>query len=247
MGPQGAAEDPAVCAPTNAWYFAYGANMASSVLRHRNVNPKKQLVARLEAYTLSFDLLGVPYREPAMANLKFRGSSERIPVHGLAYLISSLDLHQIVATEGGGVAYDLIRTRARPVGGETEQPELEVHTLVARRPSQRQRMPSGRYLVSESLPVKVFSNVNGTGCASLGSCTEQFAKTLPRDAGSTAGIQGTNVPQMAGWEVFFRPRLDAIAAPCPSRHSTMQGGRWSCTPLVYGTVRCLALVNVGLS
>ena len=136
----------AISTPPSMWYFAYGANMASSVLSgQRKIYPAQQVPAIINKYALSFDLLGIPYSEPAMANLMLRDSRHSLPVHGVACLISHDDFARIIATEGAGVAYATLRTRARIVASEAQ--DIDVYTLVSRKPAARARCPSIRYLV----------------------------------------------------------------------------------------------------
>jgi gliotoxin/aspirochlorine biosynthesis gamma-glutamylcyclotransferase len=159
------------------WYFAYGANMSASVLTgQRKIQPRLHVSALLPRYELSFDVLGLPYSEPALAGLRLRDSSssregdsdgeETLPVHGVAYLISAADFHRIVATEGAGVAYKTLLTRAvvipNPSGLDTGTGvgagigamggDVAVWTLVTRRPAHPVRRPSARYLVSRKRP-----------------------------------------------------------------------------------------------
>lgn len=120
--------------------------MASSVLGgQRKIYPAQQVPASMDEYALSFDLLGIPYSEPAMANLMPRDSRHRLPVHGVACLISQSDFERIVATEGAGVAYVTLCARARTISSEAQ--DIDVYTLVSRKPAARARCPSVRYLV----------------------------------------------------------------------------------------------------
>ncbi|KAF2201391.1 hypothetical protein GQ43DRAFT_371597 [Delitschia confertaspora ATCC 74209] len=135
------------------WYFAYGANMSPAILTtQRKVKPFRQSVAKIPDYILEFDVPGVPYNEPALAGLRRidgtqTSDSNYPPVHGMAYEISNDDFLKIIATEGAGVAYKTLRTKAllAEAGGEARG-KLEVHTLVARRPMSTIRKPSARYL-----------------------------------------------------------------------------------------------------
>ncbi|KAL6769560.1 hypothetical protein ACKKBG_A31475 [Auxenochlorella protothecoides x Auxenochlorella symbiontica] len=69
-GPRKEVED----APADIWYFAFGSNLADSVLRgRRSITPAETVGARLPGYRLAFTLQALPYREPAMASV------ERIP------------------------------------------------------------------------------------------------------------------------------------------------------------------------
>jgi hypothetical protein len=139
------------------WYFAYGANMSPDIFtKQRKIQPQHRLLAKVPHYTLAFNVPGVPFMEPAVAGLSAvsRNVGEgRLPVHGIAYQITTADLDRIIATEGGGVAYSMLRTEAvvlRTLGEKVKAGAgcaLEVYTLVARKPTYYNRRPSSRYLV----------------------------------------------------------------------------------------------------
>ena len=139
----------------SVWYFAYGANMSPAILEKRGVSSLAQTIALLPGFCLSFDLPGVPYSEPAMANIRPLPSDDAsiLPVHGVAYKVSQAGLKQIIATEGGGVAYRVETVEARAFERTRESTEvlggeaIEVVTLVARHPMWQERRPSARYLV----------------------------------------------------------------------------------------------------
>lgn len=84
------------------WYFAYGANMASTVFTsQRNIQPLDTKVARVESHVLAFNVLSMPYSEPAMAGIRQRQERDgNGALHGVAYLLSGADFARMVASEG---------------------------------------------------------------------------------------------------------------------------------------------------
>ena len=130
------------------WYFAYGSNMVSAILKgQRKISPLRAVPAKIDDHVLKFSLLGVPYNEPAMANLEplsvIHGKVKPIAAHGVAFLISPQDFTQIIASEGGGITYRSTRVRATAL----DQPGnyVDAHTLVAKKPATLPRLPSERY------------------------------------------------------------------------------------------------------
>lgn len=82
------------------WYFAYGANMASSVfVVKRKIQPLRTEVALIKSHSLCFNIKGVPYSEPALAGLRER-TSQDLPVVGVAYFLTQDDFTRVVASEG---------------------------------------------------------------------------------------------------------------------------------------------------
>lgn len=85
------------------WYFAYGANMDSRTLvERRKIVPGASHRARLPGFELVFNQRGIPWIEPAFANIR---SAENSQVHGVAYLLTASQMEVLDALEGGG-AYD---------------------------------------------------------------------------------------------------------------------------------------------
>lgn len=157
------------------WYFAYGSNMLTSVMKRRGlaILGIKKVIA--ESHVLTFDVFGVPYYEPAMAGIR-AGRPEGYSgpaVHGVAYLVSEADYRGLLVSEGAGIAYqetgmevtvlpnhthghrteqvqpDISTTNERPLD---QQPSLVLHvrTLVPRYPFRPNPLPSARYLVSQT-------------------------------------------------------------------------------------------------
>ena len=152
------------------WYFAYGSNMRASVMQNRGITALAKEIAVVPSHTLSFDVFGVPYSEPAMGSITSRKEANYLPsVHGVAYLVSHADYVRLLVSEGAGTAYKETKLDAVviPTGkGDGNEVEAEgevvklsrgpttikVYTLVARypfRPNAPPR-PSRRYLVSRT-------------------------------------------------------------------------------------------------
>lgn len=82
------------------WYLAYGANMLESVfVARRKISPLRQEVASIKSHSLCFNILGVPYSEPALGGLRERGPQD-VPVVGIAYFLSQDDFARVIASEG---------------------------------------------------------------------------------------------------------------------------------------------------
>lgn len=84
------------------WYFAYGSNMLSDVfIKRRKVSPVRHEVASIKSHTLCFNVMGVPYTDPAMGGIRGKGT-EDLPVYGVAYLLTPQDMQQVIVSEGCG-------------------------------------------------------------------------------------------------------------------------------------------------
>jgi hypothetical protein len=113
-------------------YFAYGSNMNPFVLSgRRNVFPVTSVPAMIQDWYLNFDVIGLPYLEPAFASIGKKPMFEGQPiVHGVLHEISDEDYRQIQITEGGGghvgVGYDSVVLTATKYNGK----QVECKTLV---------------------------------------------------------------------------------------------------------------------
>ncbi|KAL9125538.1 MAG: hypothetical protein Q9217_005277 [Psora testacea] len=142
---------------TARWYFAYGSNMKSSVMKGRGIIPVNIRCVVIPTHCLTFDIFGIPYSEPSFASVaefvrvardEGRNSAGGgiPPVHGVAYLLSSKDYHRLVVTEGGGVAYNEIAVDARILGEDQDDKIITVYTLKAKYPWRPNGAPSKRYM-----------------------------------------------------------------------------------------------------
>ncbi|CAG8145667.1 unnamed protein product [Penicillium salamii] len=88
--------------------------------------------------------MGVPYTEPAMGGIR-KAEPGDTPVYGVAYLLTEKDMHQVILSEGGGIAYT-----AEPLTAtlESDSATIPVTTLLARHdiPVGYERLPSERYM-----------------------------------------------------------------------------------------------------
>ncbi|KAJ4854545.1 AIG2-like family domain-containing protein [Trichoderma breve] len=127
------------------WYFAYGSNMLEEVfVKRRKIQPRKYEIAAINTHTLCFNVMGVPYTDPAMGGIRLREEQE-IPVYGVAYQLTSEDMHRVILTEGGGIAYNTATLTATL---QRDGSSISVTTLVARHQVDRswERLPSQRYM-----------------------------------------------------------------------------------------------------
>lgn len=136
------------------FYLAYGSNLCAETFQGRRaVRPISALNVVVPDLTLTFDLPGIPYNEPCFANTKYRKTSVAPSVKasgesvledpcwpkglvGVVYEISLKDFAHVVATEGGGAAYQdvLIDCFPLPQGAEHVPAEptataFKAHTL----------------------------------------------------------------------------------------------------------------------
>ncbi|BCS28404.1 gamma-glutamyl cyclotransferase gliK [Aspergillus puulaauensis] len=138
------------------WYFAYGSNIRSSVMKGRAITPLRAQPVVVPSHILCFDIFGIPYAEPAFASittlpsdLAAGGSQEQAipPVHGVAYLLTADDYRRLVLTEGAGVGYNEISVRARILSLDPDEgEEIMAYTLQAKYPWRPNRAPSMRYM-----------------------------------------------------------------------------------------------------
>lgn len=91
------------------WYFAYGSNMLADVfISRRKISPLRSEVASIKGHTLCFNIMSIPYVDPAMGGIRrVEGKVDREAqglvadsVFGVAYLLTSEDLRRVIVTEG---------------------------------------------------------------------------------------------------------------------------------------------------
>jgi hypothetical protein len=85
------------------WYFAYGSNILSDVfVNRRKIQPLRCEVATIQTHTLCFNVMGVPYTDPAMGGLRLIEGQDLqdLPVYGIAYLLTPKDMRRVIITEG---------------------------------------------------------------------------------------------------------------------------------------------------
>lgn len=156
-------------------YLGYGSNMSAETFRgKRNIKPISQVNALIPQLSLTFDLPGVPYSEPCFANVRYRNAAElqekgrtrptyhkdqwRKGLVGIVYEVTKTDFAHIIATEGGGAAYQdvlvdcyaLDEDPREKVPIEPQGATFKAHTLFSppnvSRPDPSYAQPSARYL-----------------------------------------------------------------------------------------------------
>ena len=115
--------------PDTILYLAYGSNLSAETFQgRRGIRPLSQVNVVVPELVMTFDLAGLPYIEPCFANTKYRHAStptsisekshllpKRTPNYhknrwkkglvGVVYEVTEEDYAHIIATEGGGAAY----------------------------------------------------------------------------------------------------------------------------------------------
>lgn len=96
-------------------YLAYGSNLCNETFRGvRGIRPLSQVNVLVPSLRLTFDLPGIPYKEPCFANTALRMPNGTQDYHkdrwhkglvGVVYEVTLADYAHIIATEGGGSAY----------------------------------------------------------------------------------------------------------------------------------------------
>lgn len=143
-------------------YLAYGSNLSAKTFKGmRGIQPLSAIPVQVPSLSLTFDLPGIPYKEPCFANTCYRSSSSpssRWP-HGLigvVYEVTPADYRTIIATEGGGSSYLDITVPCHPLHStpDNNSAPFLAHTLLcpqtdkarALRPDPTYAQPSPRYL-----------------------------------------------------------------------------------------------------
>lgn len=121
-------------------YLAYGSNMcAKTFLGARGIRPLSQVNVAAPSIRLTFDLPGVPYKEPCFANVGFRNVPEKQKgrhaelIHqdmewdggliGVVYEVTQKDYRTIMRTEGAGSSYKEIVVPCYPIGPKETFPK----------------------------------------------------------------------------------------------------------------------------
>ena len=130
-------------------YFAFGANMARSVLTgRRGVVPLDAAPGRVKGHTLAFNLPGIPLVEPAFASIE--RAEPDAECHGVLYTLTPEDWLKVCATEGVFSPFGMggYRVVSLPVAlyDERTVPAFTLQAGGARVPSAMSLPPSERYL-----------------------------------------------------------------------------------------------------
>ncbi|CAA9964711.1 Gliotoxin biosynthesis protein GliK [Pyrenophora teres f. maculata] len=157
-------------------YLAYGSNLCDETFRSvRGIRPLSQVNVLVPSLKLTFDLPGIPYQEPCFANTALRVPDAQ-DYHkdrwhkglvGVVYEVTLADYAHIIATEGGGSAYNdilvdcYVLPPAATVPTWPDSKPFKAHTLFApivdndhqpqttdrvTRPDPSYAQPSARYL-----------------------------------------------------------------------------------------------------
>ncbi len=121
--------------PLTLWYFAYGANMAATVLARRAVQPSRSSAATLADYALRFNHPGAPPLEPVFANIE---PAPGATVYGVAHCITP---HEAAIFDNFEPGYRRITVPLRLADGDWVS--AFAYTTIAPGPP---GVPSARYL-----------------------------------------------------------------------------------------------------
>ena len=121
------------------FYYAYGSNMSSGIFVHgfRKMNPSSAERAILRGYRLAFSEAGIPFFEPAFANVE---EDEAALVEGVLYRITEKEMDDLHISEGGR-AYNIIHV---PVVGDMSG-SVEAQVFQSKHPAHGLH-PSKRYI-----------------------------------------------------------------------------------------------------
>ncbi|KAK6362900.1 hypothetical protein TWF730_000352 [Orbilia blumenaviensis] len=130
----------------NVKYLAYGSNLsAETFLGRRGIKPLSQVKVRVPSLTLSFNLAGIPYKEPRFANVRPREGGDQ-ELMGVVYEVTPQDYRTILMTEGGYSVMEVTCIPLEPVNGIDS---FESKTLIVPDKGTRTAhngLPSLRYL-----------------------------------------------------------------------------------------------------
>ncbi len=128
-------------ADSEVLYFAYGANMAAAVLSRRSVWPTAAWSGVLRDYQLVFDAPGIPWLEPAFANIVATPGAQ---VEGVLYAMSRRSFRRLVQAEGRGAYYHPVDVTVEITDSELAQKRPGVAFQAGRRI--QRLLPSRRYM-----------------------------------------------------------------------------------------------------
>ncbi|MCA9631340.1 MAG: gamma-glutamylcyclotransferase [Myxococcales bacterium] len=116
-------------------YFAFGANMASRVVRtRRRVNPARAEAARLPGYRLVFEDRGIPLLEPAFASIREDAGAE---VWGVLYHLNADEFACLDRFEGPNYRLIEVAVEGRDTGKHSAFAYVTCRPVSGRRPSRR--------------------------------------------------------------------------------------------------------------
>ena len=139
-------------------YLAYGSNLSAETFKGaRGIRPLSAINVHVPSLDLTFDLAGIPYKEPCFANTRYRTSPTKSTYEkpyaspddyhkdrwhkgliGVVYEVTPEDYRTIIATEGGGASYQdvVVPCYVLPSGSKTVDPQpsgapFKAHTLLS--------------------------------------------------------------------------------------------------------------------
>jgi hypothetical protein len=130
-------------------YLAYGSNLSAETFKgSRGIKPLSAVNVHVPSLDLSFNLPGIPYKEPCFANTRYRQSRPSDSDYhkdrwhkgliGVVYEVTPEDYRTIIATEGGGASYQdvivpcyVIAPGVKVVDPQPTGAPFEAHTLFA--------------------------------------------------------------------------------------------------------------------
>ncbi|KAL7811114.1 hypothetical protein V8C26DRAFT_437622 [Trichoderma gracile] len=144
------------------WYLGYGSNMKASAMKDRKITPLETRIVNVPTHYVTFDVFGIPYSEPCYASieelpnggtgkLQLVHGDQQMPVPslcGLAHLLSTVEFHRLLVTEGSGVVYDIVKVQAYTIdeSHRISSEPFDVYTLKAKWPLRPNGTPSARYV-----------------------------------------------------------------------------------------------------
>ncbi len=116
-------------------YFAFGANMASRVVRtRRRVNPSRAEAACLTGYRLVFEDRGIPLLEPAFASIREDTGGE---VWGVLYHFTADEFACLDRFEGPNYRLIEVEVEGRESGRQSAFAYVACRVVKGKRPSRR--------------------------------------------------------------------------------------------------------------
>ncbi|GAW14659.1 hypothetical protein ANO14919_040620 [Xylariales sp. No.14919] len=137
------------------WYFAYGSNMSSAKFTgSRGIVPLDTTRVRIPNWVLTMEIPGMPYSEPSFSSIAPRDPASLEgradpDVVGIAYFITQDQYRHVIASEGGGTAYQDLALVGELVGRDNidkRKTGIRVRTLGSAMTRYPPPSPSRRYM-----------------------------------------------------------------------------------------------------
>ncbi|KAL7952874.1 non-ribosomal peptide synthetase [Trichoderma compactum] len=161
------------------WYPGYGSNMKASSMKARKITPLATRIVNVPTHYVTFDVFGIPYSEPCYASIEEfpnGGTGKRQLLHGdtqipvpslcgIAHLLTAVEFHRLLVTEGSGVVYDIVKLQAYQLD--------EAHK--AKWPLRPNGTPSARYVKDQTEHSANWSSTQDGGHSRSGCATSLAA------------------------------------------------------------------------